>query len=43
MLEELKNLEKAEEQENKKEQEKLRMVAQEKVLLLWHKKGKRKS
>ena len=36
--EELKNLEKAEEQEKKKEQEKLRIVAQEKALLLWHKK-----
>ena len=41
--EEVKNLEKAEEQEKKKEQEKLRIVAQEKALLLWHKKGKRKS
>ena len=35
---ELKNLEIAEEQEKKKEQEKLRIVAQEKALLLWHKK-----
>ena len=42
--EELKNLEIAEEQEKKKEQEKLRMVAQEKALLLWcKKKGERKS
>ena len=42
--EELKNLEKAEEQEKKNEQEKLRIIAQEKALLLWcKKKGKRKS
>ena len=39
--EELKNIELAEEME-KKEQEKMRMVAHEKAILLWHKKRKKK-